>query len=229
MNRLSSLARTGLVCFAVASIPLSTGCGMDVGVSGSTGTGGHATSATGGCSNGATSGGVGGSPSTGVGGSESSTSSTGGGVFCGGIAGIACAADEFCDFPSNSCGFADESGTCKKRPIPCDSIYLPTCGCDAQIYGSECMANNAGHDVAPAGTCTPPVGTYACGQHFCDSKTQYCERVISDVSSLPDDYNCLALPDACLTMPSCACIAGAPCGGACTTSDGGLKVTCPGG
>jgi hypothetical protein len=205
---------------------------MDVGVSGSTGTGGHASSATGGCSNGST----GGSSNTGTGGSPESTSSAssgsgvGGGAACGGIAGLPCAADEFCDFTDNSCGNADQGGTCQKRPMACDTLYLPACGCDGQIYGNDCTAASAGHDVAPAGTCTPPTGMFACGQHFCKVATQYCERVLSDVASLPDDYNCLQLPDACLAMPSCACIAGAPCGGACTTtSDGGLKVTCAGG
>jgi hypothetical protein len=230
MNRLSSLARTGLLCLAAASIPLSTGCGTDIGVSGSTGTGGHTNGVGGGCSVGVTTAGVGGSTNTGVGGSQASTSSTGGGVFCGGIAGTACAADEYCDFPSNSCGFADESGTCTKRPIACDDIYFPTCGCDGQIYGSDCTANSAGHDVAPAGTCTSPVGMFACGQHFCDPKIQYCQLQISDVATEPNTYTCTPLPAGCVPSPSCPCLVNEPCSDACTMQNGGgLQLSCPGG
>lgn len=233
MNSLSAFVRTGLLGLAIASIPLSTGCGMDVGVSGSTGTGGHDDGAGGGCSGGVT--GAGGA-TTSTATATTSTSSTssagtgGEGAFCGGIAGIQCAADEYCDFPANNCGNADDSGTCKPRPMACDAVYFPTCGCDGQIYGNDCTANTAGHDVAPAGFCTPPVGMFACGQHFCNQKTQYCEKVLSDVSNWPDDYFCLELPGACLVAPSCSCIAAAPCGNTCAaTSDGGLMVTCPGG
>lgn len=240
MNSFSSLVRAGLFFVAAASIPLSTGCGMDVGVSGSTGTGGHATGAGGSCSNGVTSVavGVGGNEQTGSGGAEMSTSvstnvGVGGGpagAFCGGIAGIQCAADEFCDFPSNSCGFADESGTCHPRPMACDASYTPTCGCDGQIYGSGCVANGAGHDVAPAGTCPAPAGLFACGEHFCDLKTQYCQEQLTDVATEPNSYLCMALPAGCGASPSCACVVNEPCSNACTLqSSGGLQLNCPGG
>jgi hypothetical protein len=234
MNSFSSLVRAGLFFVAAAAIPLSTGCGMDVGVSGSTGTGGHASGAGGSCSNGVTSVGVGGNQQSGAGGAEMSTSVStgvgGGGAFCGGIAGVQCAADEFCDFPSNSCGFADESGTCQKRPMACDASYSPTCGCDGKIYGNPCTANGAGHDVAPAGTCPAPMEMFACGAQFCGAKTQYCERQLSDIANEPDTYTCKDLPAACLGDLSCACIAGVPCGNACAAaSDGTLQVNCPGG
>lgn len=248
MNSFSALVRAGLFCVAAAAIPLSTGCGMDVGVSGSTSTGGPATGSGGSCSSGNTSSAVGGSEQTGTGGSAVSSSSGGFECepgytlcpdtcvptnecgMCGGIAGIQCAADQFCDFPTDSCGNADQSGTCKPRPMACDASYSPTCGCDGQIYGSACTANSAGHDVASAGTCTTPVGMFACGPHFCDQKTQYCQRVLSDVSNWPDDFGCIALPSGCLVTPSCACLGAEPCANTCqTTSDGGLNVTCPGG
>jgi hypothetical protein len=230
MNSFSSLVRAGLFSLAAAAIPFSTGCGMDVGVSGSTGTGGHATGAGGGCSNGVTSGGTGGVAPSGAGGAEMSTGVGGSPAACGGFAGIQCAADEFCDFPDNSCGSADASGYCQKRPMACDASYTPTCGCDGQIYGSACTANGAGHDVAPAGTCPAPVGMFACGEHFCDSKTQYCQLQLSDVANVPNDYTCMQLPAGCGASPSCPCLVNEPCSNACTMQNGGgLQLSCPGG
>lgn len=232
MNSFSTLVRTGLFCLAAAAIPFSTGCGMDVGVSGSTGSGGT-TGSGGGCSNGVTSGGTGGVEPTGAGGAQMTTSvstGVGGGAFCGGIAGIPCAADEFCDFADNSCGNADGGGTCQKRPMVCDASYSPTCGCDGQIYGSACTASGAGHDVAPAGTCTPPVGMFSCGEHFCDLKTQYCQKQLSDIGGEPHSYVCIQQPAGCGASPSCPCLVNEPCSDACSMQNGGgLQLTCPGG
>ncbi len=232
MNSFSALVLTGLVSVAAITIPFSTGCGMDVGVSSASGTGGHAG---GGCSGAVTSGGMGGveSASASTGGDptiSTGSAGSGGGAFCGGIAGIACAADEYCDFASNSCGFADESGTCKPRPMACGASYIPTCGCDGQIYGNDCTAAAAGHDVAPAGTCPAPVGMFACGSHFCDPKTSYCQQQLSDIGNEPSTYTCLALPAGCGVAPSCSCLAAEPCSNACTmVNGGGLQLSCPGG
>jgi hypothetical protein len=236
MNSFSALVLTGLVSVAAISIPFATGCGMDVGVSGATGTGGHASGAGGGCSGAVTSGGMGGveSASASTGGdttvSTSSVGSGGSGAVCGGDTANLCAANEYCDFPGNSCGFADEVGTCKPRPMACDAVYIPTCGCDGKIYGNDCTANGAGHDVAPAGTCPAPVGMFACGEHFCDPKTSYCQQQISDVGNQPTTYACLALPAGCGASPSCGCLAAEPCSNACTmVNGGGLQLSCPGG
>jgi hypothetical protein len=235
MNSFSALVLTGLVSVAAISIPFATGCGMDVGVSSSSGTGGHASGAGGGCSGAVTSGGMGGvesaSASTGWDTTVSTSSvGAGGGAFCGGFVGTPCAADEYCDFASNSCGFADESGTCKPRPMACDTVYVPTCACDGQIYGNDCTAASAGHDVAPAGTCPAPAGMFACGSHFCDPKTSYCQQQISDIGGEPTTYACLALPAGCGASPACACLAAEPCSNACTmVNGGGLQLSCPGG
>jgi hypothetical protein len=237
MNSFSAWVCTGLVGVAAASISLGAGCGIDVGVGSTSGTGGHAAN-TGGCSGSVTSGGMGGDGATGsvttgfwsTVASASVTAGSGGqGALCGGEIGTVCAPGEFCDYPSNSCGFADGSGTCKPIPMACDTLYFPACGCDGKIYGNDCVANTAGHDVAPAGTCTAPAGMFACGQHFCNAATQFCERVISDVVGMPDDYVCPQLPAACSGTASCACITTDPCGQCMMVTGGGLMVTCPGG
>ena len=213
MNRLVALARLGLVGFAAASLSLSTGCGMDVGVSGSTGTGGHDGGAGGGCSNGGTGTGIGtgGGPSMST--SATSSTGTGGPVFCGGDVGTQCAADEYCDYPSNSCGFADEGGKCKPKPDGLRRNLLPR----LRLRRSDLRRRSASPTALdttwrPAGTCTPPPGMFACGQHFCNAATQFCQKDLSDVSGWPDDYSCPELPAACGGTPSCGCITADPCG-----------------
>ncbi|HHH27164.1 MAG TPA: protease inhibitor [Polyangiaceae bacterium] len=77
---------------------------------------------------------------------------------CGGIAGIQCGAGEFCDWEQNTCGIADELGTCKPLPQACSEIYQPVCGCDGQTYGNACEANASGISVASDGECDPGEG-----------------------------------------------------------------------
>jgi hypothetical protein len=84
----------------------------------------------------------------------SGTSNEGG--TCGGLAGIQCADDEYCDFTNNECGVADGAGTCKQRPEACPDIYSPTCACDGVVYSSECDAAAHGVDVSARGSCQPP-------------------------------------------------------------------------
>ena len=75
------------------------------------------------------------------------------GERCGGIAGVQCAADEYCDYPNNDCGIADAPGTCKPRPEVCTDIYLPTCACDGEVYPNPCDAASHGVDVNAKGSC----------------------------------------------------------------------------
>ncbi|HTM43834.1 MAG TPA: hypothetical protein VL137_02705 [Polyangiaceae bacterium] len=70
---------------------------------------------------------------------------------CGSWLGISCSDSEFCDFPDILCG-AGKFGNCLVRsnisvcPTTCD----PTCACDGLSYCTECEANVAGFDRAPA-------------------------------------------------------------------------------
>ncbi len=240
MNRFIAFARIGLLGFAAASIPLSTGCGLDVNVGGSTGTGGH-TGAGGSCSNVAVGSGVGGAPDTsaastvGSGGApDTSAASTGTGpapVFCGGNTPFPtppCAADEYCDYGPNNCGSFDNQGICTKRPVgACPPVFELTCGCDGQTHTSLCDTFKAGTDVNLYGGCMPPVGQFACGAEFCDQKTDVCVKTQSDVLDEAPTFACAPIPAGCGGIPTCACISTIQCGSTCeNTSDGGHRVTC---
>ncbi|MCC6558685.1 MAG: hypothetical protein IT372_37595 [Polyangiaceae bacterium] len=190
------------------------GCGDDTGGGGGAGGQGGSTTST---------------TTTGTGGGGGGQGGQGGasGNECGGIGGIPCAADEYCDYGDNSCGADDGLGVCKPRPQGCPDVYMPACGCDGTVYGNECDANGAGSDISAYGGCTPPAGTFACGYTFCATGQQYCQRSVSDVGGEPDIYMCMDLPAGC---GDCACLASEPCGSMCEQlPSGGFLVTCPGG
>ena len=152
------------------------------------------------------------------------------GAMCGGFAGLACPDTHVCDFPAESCGMADMAGVCQPRPDGCDDNFEPVCGCDGKVHSNECEARAAGTDVAIAGGCQAPQGSFACGAGFCDLATSYCRRVGSDVAGVPDEHTCTALPGACQDPATCACLASETCGDRCEAgAGGGLTLTCPGG
>ncbi len=80
-----------------------------------------------------------------------------GGVACGGRAGPTCGGAEFCDFAGPGCDFADAQGTCRPRPMACDAVFDPACGCDGRTYGNGCEAQAAGVDVDHEGPCAGDV------------------------------------------------------------------------
>jgi hypothetical protein len=149
------------------------------------------------------------------------------GGTCGGFVAATCAADLFCDFSKDNCGTGDQPGTCIARPADCpDTQAVPTCGCDGMIRNSVCETQMAGVDVAVTGRCTAPAGTFACGFTFCNSSATYCEHRRSATG--PDEFACRLLPTACGAFPSCACLAGEPCGQSCSGDpSSGLTATCP--
>jgi hypothetical protein len=147
--------------------------------------------------------------------------------LCGGIAGRQCRPTEYCDFANNQCGAGDQSGICKPRPEVCTLIAgQPICACSGKTYLNECEVYAAGSDLNVRGSCDIPQGLFQCGYMQCDVKTQYCLH--EHPASGPDTYSCPLLPASCGPQPaSCACLAGAPCGTACSGSaTAGLTLTC---
>ena len=151
---------------------------------------------------------------------------------CGGITGITCAPDHFCDYPNDSCGAGDLQGTCRERPTACPELLVaePTCGCDGVVYDQPCEAHAAGTDLAAAGGCPVPEGSFACGYTQCTLADRYCERQVSDVADEGDTFACRPLPGCPTTMPTSACLLGEPCGDMCSgVAATGRTLTCPGG
>lgn len=147
---------------------------------------------------------------------------------CGGLAGQKCAASEYCDYPDNNCGVADAQGTCQPRGEVCPAILAPVCACDGKVYSNECAASAAGVDVAAAGGCPVAEGGFACGYRQCDLDTEYCRTFTGTHDQL--EFACEALPEACKSQVSCACLDGLPCSGSdrCTGDAAtGLTLSCP--
>lgn len=98
----------------------------------------------------------GGSPGTGGGTSKGGSTGSGGGTgkMCGGIAGIACAANQFCDIASQCGLIADAAGTCQPLDVGCIAVVAPVCGCDGKTYSNDCVRISAGMQKSHDGACT---------------------------------------------------------------------------
>ena len=72
---------------------------------------------------------------------------------CGGITGLPCSADQFCELPAATCDTADLLGQCVAVPGGCPDVYLPVCGCDGVTYGNDCERQAAMAQKAHGGRC----------------------------------------------------------------------------
>ncbi len=166
---------------------------------------------------------AGGSVSTGSLGDGSSSESNGSGTTDTsgdtsgdtGTAACDCEANEYCDWPDDACG--DRApGTCEARPMACDGIYDPVCGCDGQTYSSDCEAATMGVDVDYPGECAAAACGCAAGQ-WCPLPVGVCNS---------DEGMCEDIPnDACAEIyaPVCGCD-GQTYGNACTAGNAGMNI-----
>jgi len=113
----------------------------------------------------------------------------------------ACGEGAYCAGPDFAqCGGKDIfAGTCQARPLSCDAVLSPVCGCDGMDYDNACLAQQAGVDALP-GAC--PLGP-AC------TAVMACAPGLTCVGGVActDRWFCAALDRACTDdlAPYCGC------------------------
>jgi hypothetical protein len=158
----------------------------------------------------------------------------GGGTDCGGITGLQCAANEYCNFPESAqCGAADQTGQCTKKPTACTKEFHEVCGCDDKTYNNSCLAAEAGVSIARDGACTTTSGSGKdCGGIAgiqCDAG-EFCNTPESAHCGAADQTGkCETLPTVCTAdfRPVCGCD-GMTYGNACSAFTKGVSVSAQG-
>lgn len=100
-----------------------------------------------------------------------------------------CPSDRYCYGGSARCSPNTATALCQLRPTTCDSQVRSVCGCDGTIYSNECLAHQAGTNVALASVCTLPDTQFACGDEICTRGDQLC-RMLFTADGTYESYRC---------------------------------------
>jgi hypothetical protein len=124
--------------------------------------------------------------------------------LCGGIHGLLCPGDMWCEFDGAPCGTRELTGLCVPRPEGCGANYDPVCGCDGLTHSNRCVAHSAGTAVALDGACetTPDTAPATTGCEPMDAVFAVC----GDLCNAPPRW--LWNGEACTAAVSCSCQGG---------------------
>jgi len=83
-----------------------------------------------------------------------------------------CGPLDFCQTPAGKC---DATGVCVAKPMACDDVYDPVCGCDGVTYGNACAAQLDGAPMKIKGECALPANSCGGKMGKVCAKMQVCD------------------------------------------------------
>ncbi len=106
-----------------------------------------------------------------------------------------CAPDDLCERPT----CAAPLGRCRKRPVFCDALADPRCGCNRVTYWNPCMRALAGVPSDTPGECGAPAACGGPARLACPDPVARCARLASSPERCEIDPvgTCWVLAPAC--------------------------------